>query len=63
MRADNAVRYSRWVNGAYGPHTCVQGYVWREAWVGDDVCVTGSQRTQARLDNAEVRNRVARVSG
>ena len=51
------------MNGAYGPHTCVQGYVWREAWVGDDVCVTGAQRAQARVDNADSRNRVARISG
>ena len=63
VAADNAVKASRWVNGAYGPHTCVQGYVWREAWVGDDVCVTGAQRTQARVDNADSRNRVARISG
>lgn len=57
------MKASRWVNGAYGPHTCIQGYVWREAWAGDDVCVTGAQRTQAKADNAQVRNRVARVSG
>ena len=36
---DNSVASSRWVSGAYGPHTCVQGYVWREAFLGDDVCV------------------------
>ena len=63
VRADNAVRSSRWVTGAFGPHTCRTGYVWREAWAGDDVCVTGAQRSQARADNAQVRNRVARVSG
>lgn len=53
VRADNAVKASRWVNGAYGPHTCVQGYVWREAFSGDDVCVTAAQRSQARADNAQ----------
>ncbi|MCW3158525.1 hypothetical protein [Micropruina sonneratiae] len=53
VAADNAVKASRWVNGAYGPHTCVQGYVWREAFSGDDVCVTGAQRTQAKADNAQ----------
>ena len=53
VAADNAVKASRWVNGAYGPHTCVQGYVWREAYAGDDVCVTGAQRSQAAADNAQ----------
>ncbi|MBK8446016.1 MAG: hypothetical protein IPL41_04785 [Micropruina sp.] len=57
VAADNAVKASRWVNGAYGPHTCVQGYVWREAYSGDDVCVTGAQRTQARADNAAAASR------
>ncbi|MFT3860995.1 hypothetical protein [Micropruina sp.] len=53
VAADNAVKASRWVNGAYGPHTCVQGYVWREAYSGDDVCVGGAQRSQAAADNAQ----------
>jgi len=53
VAADNAVKASRWVNGAYGPHTCVNGYVWREAFAGDDVCVTGAQRSQAWADNAQ----------
>ncbi len=51
--ADNAVKQSRWINGAYGPHTCVNGYVWREAFAGDDVCVTGATRSQAASDNAQ----------
>jgi hypothetical protein len=55
--ADNAVKASRWVNGAYGPHTCVNGYVWREAFGGDDVCVSGTQRSQARADNAAAASR------
>ena len=25
--------------GPYGPDTCIAGYVWREAFSGDDVCV------------------------
>jgi hypothetical protein len=57
VAADNAVKASRWVNGAYGPHTCVNGYVWREAFAGDDVCVTGAQRTQAAADNAAAASR------
>jgi len=38
--------------GAYGPDTCRQGYVWREAFPGDHVCVTPAQRARARHDNA-----------
>lgn len=36
----------------YGPYTCLQGYVWREAVPGDKVCVTPATREQARKDNA-----------
>lgn len=32
--------------------TCISGYVWREAFPGDVVCVDPSQRDQARADNA-----------
>jgi PASTA domain len=38
--------------GAYGPDTCLQGYVWREAFQGDHVCVTPETRAQAANDNA-----------
>lgn len=31
---------------------CISGYVWREAFPGDVVCVEPSQRDQARNDNA-----------
>ena len=34
--ADNAAAFSRIdPNGAWGPYSCVQGYVWREAREGD----------------------------
>ncbi len=36
-----------------GPDTCVNGYVWREAFDGDHVCVTPDTRTQAALDNSQ----------
>ena len=36
----------------YGPYTCRQGYVWREAVPGDKVCVTPAVREQTRKDNA-----------
>jgi len=38
-------------SGAYGPETCVQGYVWREAYEGDVTCVTGSVRTRTYWEN------------
>lgn len=38
---------------SYGPDTCLPGYVWREAYSGDHVCVTGATRTQAAADNAQ----------
>ncbi|MBS0177310.1 MAG: hypothetical protein JSR20_00950 [Nitrospira sp.] len=41
----------------YGEDTCVQGYVWREAYPGDHVCVTPQSRTQAANDNAEANSR------
>jgi hypothetical protein len=40
----------------YGPDTCRQGYVWREASPGDHVCVKPETRDQARADNAAARS-------
>jgi len=37
----------------YGPDTCRQGYVWREATPADHVCVTPATRAQAAQDNRE----------
>jgi hypothetical protein len=45
--------------GEYGPDTCRQGFVWREAVPGDHVCVTPETRTQAWDDNAQAASRVA----
>jgi hypothetical protein len=43
---------------SFGPDTCVQGFVWREACGrGDHVCVTPDIRTQAQLDNAQANAR------
>lgn len=36
----------------YGPNTCRQGYVWRDARAGDVVCVTPQTRTATARDNA-----------
>lgn len=43
--------------GAYGPDTCVQGYVWREAVPDDHVCVTPETRDRTRADNAAASSR------
>jgi hypothetical protein len=42
----------------YGPSTCQAGYVWRNAYDGDAVCVDPSQATQAAADNAAAAGRV-----
>ncbi len=36
----------------YGPDTCIQGYVWREARTGDTVCVTPDIRATVKQQNA-----------
>jgi hypothetical protein len=43
----------------YGPDTCRQGYVWREAVPGDHVCVSPRVRSQAAADNAQAGYRVS----
>ena len=45
--------------GAYGPDTCRNGYVWREAYPGDHTCVTPDQRARAVIDNRQAGNRVS----
>lgn len=42
----------------YGPDTCAQGFVWRDAFAGDHVCVSPGSRNQAASDNAAAPNRV-----
>ena len=37
---------------------CLQGYVWRQAYAGDYVCVTPDVRSQAAADNAAALSRV-----
>ncbi|MDH0866744.1 hypothetical protein [Mitsuaria sp. GD03876] len=41
----------------FGEATCRDGFVWREAWSGDTVCVTPDERRQAALDNAAAASR------
>ncbi|WP_432923062.1 hypothetical protein ACQPZZ_25840 [Microbispora sp. CA-135349] len=38
--------------GDYGPDTCLEGYVWREARPSDHVCVSPQERAQVQKDNA-----------
>ncbi len=47
----------------YGPFTCIQGYVWREAVPGDLVCVTPEIRSQAAYDNSQASVRKSPVGG
>lgn len=44
-------------NLPYGPDTCKQGYVWREAFVNDHVCVVPQSRSAAKADNAVAASR------
>jgi hypothetical protein len=37
----------------YGPDTCRQGFVWRDAFPDDHVCVTPETRAQAAYDNSQ----------
>ncbi|MEC3915937.1 hypothetical protein [Nocardia sp. CDC160] len=45
--------------GDYGPDTCLEGYVWREANAADHVCVSSATRDQTRADNAAAGSRKA----
>src|SRR6202011_2531674 len=49
---------SAFASGNYGPDTCLEGWVWREAFPGDHVCVTPATRTQAAYDNSQAASRV-----
>lgn len=39
------------------PDACIEGYVWREAYPGDHVCVTPEVREQAAADNRQASTR------
>jgi hypothetical protein len=47
----------------YGADTCKQGFVWREAFDGDHVCVTPETRAQAAADNAQAEARRSPTGG
>ena len=42
---------------------CLEGYVWRQAYAGDYVCVTPANRSQAAADNAAAVSRVQQGGG
>jgi hypothetical protein len=42
---------------------CLQGYVWRQAYSGDYVCVTPATRTEAAQDNAAAVSRIQSGGG
>ncbi|MCT9935388.1 hypothetical protein N5079_34820 [Planotetraspora sp. A-T 1434] len=48
----SATTASAATTGDFGPDTCLQGYVWREARPSDLVCVTPATRTQTAADNS-----------
>jgi len=41
----------------YGPNTCLNGFVWREAFPGDVACVKPQVRSDAKADNAAAASR------
>jgi hypothetical protein len=41
----------------YGPNTCAEGYVWRDADQQDYVCVPPATRAEAAADNAAASGR------
>jgi len=47
----------------FGADQCKQGFVWREAFAGDHVCVPGASRSQAWADNAVAGQRRAPNGG
>jgi hypothetical protein len=49
--------------GDYGPDTCLNGFVWREAVSNDHVCVMPGVRTQAARDNAQAAARRSPTGG
>lgn len=48
VAAENARAAMLWIPGPYGPKTCANGYVWREATPVDFTCVTPDIRTLVR---------------
>jgi hypothetical protein len=49
--------------GDWGPDTCLDGFVWREAAPTDHVCVTPATRTQTAYDNSQATARRTPTGG
>ena len=49
--------------GDYGPDTCLEGFVWREATPSDRVCVTGAVRSQTAFDTTQASARRSPTGG
>jgi hypothetical protein len=47
----------------YGPETCLEGFVWREAVPVDHVCVTSESRALVAQENATALTRRAQAGG
>jgi len=47
----------------YGPDTCKSGFVWREAYPGDHVCVEPQKRSEAAEDNRRAASRRSPTGG
>jgi hypothetical protein len=52
VAAENSRAPLLWVPGPFGPKTCANGYVWREATPVDFTCVTPDIRTLVRSEQA-----------
>ncbi|MGD8214026.1 hypothetical protein [Aestuariimicrobium sp. Y1814] len=49
--------------GPYGPDTCKVGWVWRDAFPGDHVCVTGETRARTAAENKAATQKIATLVG
>lgn len=52
VAAENARAPLLWIPGPFGPKTCANGFVWREATPRDFTCVTPDIRTVVRAERA-----------
>jgi hypothetical protein len=58
-----AASSSSMATGDWGPDTCLEGFVWREAAPTDHVCVILATRTQTAYDNSQAAARRSPTGG
>ena len=58
LKAGQAIRFV-YATAPVASGTCIVGYVWREAFPGDRVCVTPKTRDEVRYDNSQADSRRA----